>query len=600
MTWIARDVLGSTLTAAMLLLASPINATPSSQATDHHAPEAATPTPSSLPSVSPEASATVHTGKDWMVATANPYASDAGAAILRQGGNAIDAMIATQLVLGLTEPQSSGIGGGAFLVYWDDEEETLRTFDGRETAPLAVTPVLFQDKHGQPLTFMDAVVGGRSVGTPGTVKLLWYTHQRHGKLAWHKLFKPAVELARKGFVVSPRLAALIRHNAESLRRFDATRAYFFDADGQPLAAGSTRTNPEYAKTLTHIAERGASAFYTGAIAKDIIHTVRQGSNNPGVLSAMDLATYQVKEREPLCAPYRQFELCGMGPPSSGALTLGQIMGMVSHYPLNTWGADNPHSWRVLGDASRLAFADRGRYMADSDYVPMPTQGLLASDYVQQRAALLNRDTALADVAAGTPPWDHAQRYAIDESLELPSTSHFAIVDKDRNVVSMTSTIENGFGSRLMVRGFLLNNELTDFSFRSHHEGQPIANRVEPGKRPRSSMAPTIVMKDGEPYLAIGSPGGSQIIGYVAKTLIGHLDWGLDIQQAINLPNMNNRFGPFELEQGTAAEQWAPTLEKLGFETHIKPLTSGVQAIQILPRQLIGAADLRREGTVISQ
>lgn len=412
-----------TLTAALLLTAplcttTALAAEPATtqQAADQIAPEAASPTTSTPPS------ATVTTGEDWMVATANPYASEAGATILRQGGNAIDAMIATQLVLGLTEPQSSGIGGGAFLVYWDEEKERLRTFDGRESAPLAVTPVLFQDKKGQPLNFMEAVVGGRSVGTPGTVKLLWYTHQRHGKLSWHKLFKPAIDLARKGFVVSPRLSALIAHNADSLSRFEATRQYFFDEKGQPWPAGHTLKNPAYADTLTHIAERGASAFYTGAIAKDIIHTVRQGSDNPGVLSAMDLATYQIKERDPVCAPYRQFDLCGMGPPSSGALTLGQIMGMLSHYPLATWGPENVNSWRVLGDASRLAFADRGHYMADSDYVPMPTTGLLAKDYLQQRASLLQRDTALTEVTAGSPPWDHALRYAKDTSLELPSTS----------------------------------------------------------------------------------------------------------------------------------------------------------------------------------
>jgi gamma-glutamyltranspeptidase/glutathione hydrolase len=276
------------------------------------------------------------------------------------------------------------------------------------------------------------------------------------------------------------------------------------------------------------------------------------------------------------------------------------MGMLSHYPIAEMGPENIQSWRLLGDASRLAFADRGKYMADSDYVPMPTEGLLAADYIEQRATLLKRDTALTTTAAGKPPWSHAMNYALDEAIELPSTSHFSIVDKDRNMVSITTTIENGFGSRLMVRGFLLNNELTDFSFRSHADGVPIANRIEPGKRPRSSMAPTIVMKGGEPYMAVGSPGGSQIIGYVAKTLVAHLDWGLNLQQAINLPNMNNRFGAFELEQGTTAEQWAPKLEQLGFKVKVKELNSGVQAIRIDGKSLMGAADPRREGKVIAQ
>lgn len=559
----------------------------------------------SADSIAPEAATGLKTqtlvqGSDWMIASANPYASEAGAAMLRQGGNAIDAMVATQLVLGLVEPQSSGIGGGAFLVYWDAKKEALTSFDGRETAPYGVTPRLFQDDKGEPLKFFDAVVGGRSVGTPGTIKLLQHTHQRLGKLPWKALFEPAINLAKNGFVVSPRLAQLVANDQDYLQRSAQAKTYFFNQDGSPIKAGQNLKNPAYADTLSLIADQGASAFYHGKIAKDIVKTVRGVEATPGVLSTMDLATYQVKEREPVCAPYRQYSICGMGPPSSGALTLGQIMGMLSHYPIADMGPENIQSWRLLGDASRLAFADRGKYMADSDYVPMPTEGLLAADYIEQRATLLKGETALSTTAAGKPPWSHAMNYALDESIELPSTSHFSIVDKDRNMVSITTTIENGFGSRLMVRGFLLNNELTDFSFRSHADGVPIANRIEPGKRPRSSMAPTIVMKDGEPYMAVGSPGGSQIIGYVAKTLVAHLDWGLNLQQAINLPNMNNRFGAFELEQGTTAEQWAPKLEQLGFKVKVKELNSGVQAIRVDGKSLTGAADPRREGKVIAQ
>ncbi|EAS41244.1 gamma-glutamyltransferase [Photobacterium profundum] len=559
----------------------------------------------SADSIAPEAATGLKTqtlvqGSDWMIASANPYASEAGAAMLRQGGNAIDAMVATQLVLGLVEPQSSGIGGGAFLMYWDAKKEALTSFDGRETAPYGVTPRLFQDDKGEPLQFFDAVVGGRSVGTPGTVKLLQHTHQRLGKLPWKTLFEPAINLAKKGFVVSPRLAKLVANDKDYLQRSAEAKAYFFNQDGSPIKAGQNLKNPAYADTLMLIADQGASAFYHGKIANDIVKTVRGAKANPGVLNTMDLATYQVKEREPICAPYRQYSICGMGPPSSGALTLGQIMGMLSHYPIAKMGPENIQSWRLLGDASRLAFADRGKYMADSDYVPMPTEGLLAAGYIEQRATLLKGDTALATTAAGKPPWSHAMNYALDEAIELPSTSHFSIVDKDRNMVSITTTIENGFGSRLMVRGFLLNNELTDFSFRSHADGVPIANRIEPGKRPRSSMAPTIVMKEGEPYMAVGSPGGSQIIGYVAKTLVAHLDWGLNLQQAINLPNMNNRFGAFELEQDTTAEQWAPKLEQLGFKVKVKELNSGVQAIRVDGKSLTGAADPRREGKVIAQ
>ena len=578
-------------TLALLVSASLIApASFATQTTDNIAPEAATGlTKQNLVE-----------GKDWMIASANPYASEAGAEMLRKGGNAIDAMVATQLVLGLVEPQSSGIGGGAFLVYWDAKKNALTTFDGRETAPLEVTPQLFQDKNGEPLKFYDAVVGGRSVGTPGTVKLMWDTHQKLGKLDWKTLLEPAIKLAKNGFTVSPRLATLVDNDQEFLQRSPAAKAYFFNKNGSPIKAGQQLKNPDYAKTLQAISEQGAKAFYQGKIAQDIVNTVRNETSNPGVLNLIDFTAYQVKEREPVCAPYRQYAICGMGPPSSGALALGQIMGVLSHYPISEMGKDNVQSWRLLGDASRLAFADRGKYMADSDYVPMPTQGLLDKEYLEKRAELLKGKTALTKISAGSPPWSHANNYALDEAIELPSTSHFSIVDKDRNVVSITTTIENGFGSRLMVGGFLLNNELTDFSFRSHVDGVPIANRIEPGKRPRSSMAPTIVMEDNKPYMAIGSPGGSQIIGYVAKTLVAHLDWGLNLQQAIDLPNMNNRFGAFEIEKDTTAEAWVPKLEKLGFKAQVKELNSGVQAIKLQGDSLVGAADPRREGKVVAQ
>ncbi|PSW63821.1 gamma-glutamyltransferase [Photobacterium leiognathi subsp. mandapamensis] len=568
----------------------PVFANEASQASDNIEPE---------PTISQQSQQLVK-GKEWMIAAANKYASEAGADVLSKGGSAVDAMITAQLVLGLVEPQSSGIGGGGFLVYWDNDNNQMTTFDGRETAPFAATPRLFQDNQGKPLKFYDAVVGGRSVGTPGTIKLLWRSHEQYGKLAWKSLFLPAIKLAKDGFIVSPRLAAMIEKDASNLSRYPATKAYFFDNDGNPIKAGTKLTNPAYANTLLQIADYGPKAFYQGDIARDIVATVQQAEGNPGVLNTMDLASYSVKQREPICAPYRQYKVCGMGPPSSGALTLGQILAMLNHYPLDKLGADNVESWRLIGDASRLAFADRGRYMADSDYVPMPTRGLLDPAYLAQRAVLLQGKQALTKVEPGSPPWDHAQKQTSDEALELPSTTHISIVDEEGNVVSLTSTIENSFGSRLMVRGFLLNNELTDFSFRSQIDGVPVANRIEPGKRPRSSMTPTIVMKDNQPVLTIGSPGGSQIIGYVAKTLVAYLDWGMDLQQAINLPNMNNRFGSFELEQDTAATAWAPKLEKLGYKTQIKDLNSGIQAISIAPDLLTGAADPRREGKVISR
>ncbi|WP_420558412.1 gamma-glutamyltransferase [Roseovarius sp.] len=536
--------------------------------------------------------------QDWMVAAANPLAVEAGARVLREGGTAADALVAVQLVLGLVEPQSSGLGGGAFLVWYDAESGALTTLDGRETAPLAASPTLFQDEAGEPLSFYDAVVGGRSVGVPGTPALLQEAHERWGRAPWESLFTEARTLARDGFEVSPRLAAMVVQDAVRLFRFGATRDYFFPA-GQRIEPGDRLKNPAYADTLRRFAEEGAAPFYTGDIAADIVTAVAQAEGNPGVMAAVDLAIYRVKERAAVCAPYRGFDVCGMGPPSSGALTVGQILGLLAPFDIGDLGPDSLDAWRLIGDASRLAFADRGRYMADSDYVPVPVKGLLAPGYLAGRAELLNRDTALPDVSPGEPEFDHALDLADDASIEFPSTSHISIVDRFGNVASMTTTIENAFGSRLMVRGFLLNNELTDFSFRSHEDGRPIANRVEPGKRPRSSMAPTIVMKDGAPMLAVGSPGGSRIIGYVAKTIIAHLDWGLDVQAAVELPHLVNRFGTYDVEVGTGAIELLPGLEALGFEMAPQVLVSGLHAISI-GETLQGGADPRREGIALGE
>lgn len=532
----------------------------------------------------------------FMVAAANPLAVQAGVDVLAAGGTAADALVAVQTVLGLVEPQSSGLGGGAFLVWYDAASQSLTTLDGRETAPLDATPQLFQKEDGEPMGFFDAVVGGRSVGTPGTPALLDEAHKRWGRQPWGGLFDAAIDLADNGFAVSPRLAGLVERDAERLASYSITADYFMPG-GTPLAAGTTLKNPAYADTLRAIAADGSEVFYTGKIAQDIQATVQALSFNPGVLSQLDLAVYHVKERPAVCATYRAHEVCGMGPPSSGALTVGQILGMLDSYDLGALGADNPESWRLIGDASRLAFADRGRYMADSDYVPMPTAGLVDPAYLADRAQLLDGDAALEEVGPGTPAFDHSLNWADDQSLELPSTSHISIVDSYGNVASMTTTIENAFGSRLMVHGFLLNNELTDFSFRTHSDGAPIANALAPGKRPRSSMSPTIVMKDGAPVLAIGSPGGSRIIGYTAKAIIAHLDWGMDVQQAVSLPHAVNRFGSFDVEEGTTAADLAPALEAMGYEVNVRGLNSGLHAIAI-GDDLQGGADPRREGIAL--
>jgi gamma-glutamyltranspeptidase/glutathione hydrolase len=551
-------------------------------------------------------SATLTHASKYMIAAANPLAAKAGQAMLAKGGSAADALIAAQWVLGLVEPQSSGLGGGAFLLYHDAKTEKLVTLDGRETAPLEATPELFLDDQGQPLRFFDAVIGGRSVGTPGTVALMAETHRRFGKLPWQDLFEPAIRLAEEGFQVSPRLNELITESAESLFRYETTRNYFLSEEAVPLFAGTILRNPEYAASLKAIRDGGAEAFYSGEIAQDIVKTVREAEGNPGVLSLEDLASYSVKERPPVCVTYRGFDVCGMGPPSSGGLTVGQILKMLEPYDMTGLGPANPESWRLIGDASRLAFADRGRYMADSDFVKMP-KGLLNADYLQERSRLMgsgaaNPGKALTkdEVKPGEPPTDHALLRRDDNSIELPSTTHLSVVDAEGNVASMTSTIENGFGSRLMVRGFLLNNELTDFAFDPGEAADPVANRVEPGKRPRSSMAPTIVYRDGKPWLALGSPGGSRIIGYVLKTLLAIIDWEMDVQAAVNLPHLVNRFGTYDVEAGTAAEALAPALSAFGYEVEARDLNSGLHVIEISENGLTGAADPRREGVAIGE
>ena len=529
--------------------------------------------------------------KDWMVVAAHPLAVDAGARVLREGGTAADAMVAVQAVLGLVEPQSSGLGGGAFLVWYDGASGEVTTLDGRETAPLAATPQMLLGEDGQPLGFFDAVVGGLSVGVPGTPMLMEEAHRRWGSANWPGLFAEAITLAEEGFTVSPRMAASVQRDAARLS-VDTPAASLFVPDGTPLQAGDTYENPAYGATLRTLAAEGAAPFYTGDIARQIVDAVKNAAR-PGLLAPIDLALYRVKERPAVCADYRGYDVCGMGPPSSGGLAVGQILGLLSPFDMTGLGPDDPHTWRLIGDATRLAFADRGRYVADSDYVPVPVEGMLERSYLNDRSELLRRDTALPKVTPGTPAFDHALMWADDADYARPSTSHITIADAYGNVLSMTTTIENAFGSRVMAAGFLLNNELTDFSFRSHREGVPIANRVEPGKRPRSSMAPTIVLDNGAPVLAIGSPGGSRIIPYVANAIIAHLDWGMDVQQAVSLPHRVNRFGTYDMED----EAMAADLQAFGFEVKTRDLNSGLHAISFGDK-LRGGADPRREGLAL--
>ena len=534
------------------------------------------------------------TAERQMVAAAHPLAAQAGREILRAGGSAIDAAVATQLVLGLVEPQSSGIGGGAFLLRYDGASGEVAAFDGRETAPMAATEALFLTDDGTPMGFWDAVVGGRSVGVPGTLAMLQEAHARHGKLPWGRLFQPAIELAREGFEVTPRLHRLIERD-RFLRTYAPARDYFYTDTGEALPVGHLLQNPAYARTLEIVAEQGARAFYDGAIARDIVRTVRQADGNPGKLSQRDMAQYRAQVRPALCRPYRDHTVCGHPPPTSGGATVLQILGILENFDLAATQPMGAEAVHLLAEASRLAFADRNRFLADSDFVDVPLDRLLSQSYLQRRAGLIDPERSLGEAEPGFA----RDLAAMPDQPGGRSTSHYAIVDADGNAVSSTASVEQAFGSRLMVRGFMLNNQLTDFSFRPEEDGKPVANRVEPGKRPRSSMAPTIVKDADDGFrLAVGSPGGSRIIGYTALRVLAVLDWDLDVQAAVELPNVVNRNGPTTLEAGTSAEALAAPLRARGHKVELEAMTSGLHAIERRGGRLYGGADPRREGVAL--
>ena len=531
-----------------------------------------------------------------MVAAANPLAAEAGRGVLRAGGSATDAAIAVQLVLNLVEPQSSGIGGGAFLLHWDERRQSLVALDGRETAPAAAKPDRFL-RDGKALRFAEAVVGGRSVGVPGTVKLLEEAHRRFGRLPWAQVIAPAIRLAEEGFAISPRLAGMLARET-NLARDPRAAAYFYEPDGRPKTVGTVLRNPAFARTLRAIAELGAAAFYEGPIAEDIVQVVTSHPSNPGDMTLADLAGYRVEERVPLCGRYRAWRICGMGPPSSGAIAVQQMLSLLEGSDLRRMGpgAEAAH---LVAEAGRLAFADRNLYVADPAFVSVPDAGLIDPGYLRSRARLIDPSRSMGRAVAGEPPHRRAGLMAPSDGIEN-GTSHISVIDGDGNAVSMTTTIEDGFGARVMTEGgFLLNNELTDFSFVPEDAGRPVANRVEGGKRPRSSMAPTIVFDGhGRLYAVVGSPGGSQIIGYVAKTLIALLDWRMDPQAAADLGNFGSRNGPTELEGGTEAEGWKAALEAKGHEVRLIEMTSGIQAVVKAPEGFLGGADGRREGVAI--
>ena len=532
--------------------------------------------------------------KHYMVAAAHPLAVDAGLRMLDLGGSAVDAAIATQLVLGLVEPHASGLGGGAFMLYYDAKRNAIRAYDARETAPGAVTPQLFLRDDGQPMAFNDAVVGGRSVGVPGLPRLLELAHARHGRLGWATLFAPAIRLAQKGFPLSPRLHALLAKDT-NLARDAAARAYFYLPDGRAKPAGTILRNPEYANTLRALIKHGADGYYRGAIARDVVSAVRSHPDNPGVMTEADLASYRVREVETLCTMYRIWRVCGMPPSSSGGIAIAQILGILAHTGMEKVRPGSLEAIHRIAEAERLAFADRNRYVGDDRFVEVPLQGLIDPAYLAQRAALIRPGQSLRKAEPGTPSGVKIA-YADDATDEVPGTSHISIVDKFGNAVSMTTTIEFLFGSHVMVHGFLLNNQLTDFNFLPQENGVRVANSVYSGKRPRSSMAPTLVFDGtGKLYMAVGSPGGSFIIGYVAKTLVATLDWNMDIQAAIDMPNFGSRNGPTEIEAGSQYENLIGPLKVIGHEVSAIDMTSGLQGIVRSADGWSGGADARREG-----
>jgi len=536
--------------------------------------------------------------KKHMIVAGHPLAAEAGREILRKGGSAIDAAIATEMVLSLVEPQSSGIGGGAFMVYYAAKTGTIDTYDGRETAPKSANPYMFLDGSGKPRKWSEAATGGLGVGVPGLLRMLELAHKEHGRIAWRELFQPAIKLARSGFPISERLAGQVA-SAKWLKQSPVAGPYFFENDGTAKKAGTLLKNIDLAETLERVAEHGADAFYTGDIAKAIVRAVSHSPRNPAAMKTSDIESYQAKKRPPVCAAYRQWLICGMGPPSSGGITTLQILGILGKFDLAKMTPASAPALHLISEASGLAFADRNIYIGDPDFIPVPADGLLDPEYLRLRAGEISPTKARGKRQPGMPGPGATLRRGVGDDVEGFSTTHMSIIDADGNAVSMTASVERAFGSRLMTRGFLLNNQLTDFSFTPNKDGGPVANRVEAGKRPRSSMSPVIVFDgQGRVVMAVGSPGGSRIIGYVAQSLINVLDWNMSIQQAVDAPHYVNRNGPLDLEEKTPLAALKPALEKMGHTVTLRRLYSGLNGIVITSGGLEGGSDSRRDGVAL--
>jgi gamma-glutamyltranspeptidase/glutathione hydrolase len=551
----------------------------------------------------PSAAATAPPRGEAMAAAANHYATDAAAQILRDGGSAVDAVIAAEAVLGLVEPQSSGIGGGGFLVFYNGQTHDIGAYDGRERAPAGATATMFLDADGRPMNFLDARTSGRAIGTPLVVAMLKLAHEDHGRLQWARLFEPAIRLATSGFQVSPRLNMLITYSGEHehLKRDPAALRYFFDQHGNPWPVGHVLRNPAYAATLRAIARLGPGALTSGPIAEDIV-AAAQRDPTPGSLQLSDLQWAQPRRAPAICGAFRVYRVCTASPPSSGNAVIA-ILGLYQRARPHPEGANNVDDWSALLWASRLAYADRDHYMADDQFAPMPTRELISPDYLDRRSRLI--DVAHAPSGRVAPGVPQGQREIFEhwgrDTSDDPGTTQVVVVDQWGNAVSMTATVESLFGAQRMVHGFMLNNQLTDFSFSPTLSGRPVANAVEPHKAPRSSMSPTIVTdRDGRLVLVIGSPGGSSIIDYVARPIVAMLDWSMPVQDAISQGNVIARDAPVVIESSRLPVGVVDALHTRGWTTRELTLgeVSGIQAIRATPQGLQGGADPRREGTVV--
>jgi len=543
------------------------------------------------------------TAKDFMVVAGHPLAVKAGQKVLQKGGNAVDAAIAVQMVLNVVEPHASGIGGGGFLLYYDAKRDKTKYFDGRETAPAAIQADMFLDKNGKSKDFKDVLRGGASVGTPGLLKMLKQAHDRYGELPWFELFSDAIDIAAIGFEITPRINNIITHTPH-IKDFRETKHLFVAKNGDAKEVNTIVKNPKLADTFRNIAFNGVDDFYEGELAKKIVKAVRHSKINPGTLNYEDLLNYQVKTGELICIKYRKNKICSMPMPSSGGVTVLQTLGILENFDIAQMEPDSLEAIHVISEAMRLAYADRNKYTADSDFVEVPVKQMLNKSYLKERSFLINVDATLIKVEPGDLSMIDGKDLAYHEKLyEPPSTTHISIIDKKGNAVSFTSSIEYSFGSGVMVDGFILNNQLTDFSFIPEKDGLPIANRIEPGKRPRSSMSPTFVFDENEKLsLVVGSPGGARIISYVIKTLISVLDWDIPVNEAVNSPNYNKMNDTLELEENTHFTDYKEGLENIGHKVKVRDLTSGIHAIHInrSNKNMNAGIDKRREGDALGE